>query len=64
MRTVIDPAAFRTPLPVLREDVPVPEFGDDVVMPVWGMTALERTRFEQSMPVSYTHLTLPTIYSV
>jgi len=48
-RTVIDPAAFRTPLPVPREDVPVPEFGEGVVVPVWGMTALERTRFEQSM---------------
>ena len=30
MRQVIDPAVFRTPLPVPREDVPVPEFGEGV----------------------------------
>ena len=30
-----------------KEDVPVPELGDGCVVPVWGMTAGERTRFER-----------------
>jgi len=48
-RTILDPQAFRTPLQMPREDVALPEFGEGVVVPVWGMTAGERTRFEQAM---------------
>lgn len=29
-----------------KEDVPVPEIGEDVVIPVWGMTTRERTAWE------------------
>ena len=32
---------------IVREDVPLPEFGEGAVIPVWGMTAGERTRFER-----------------
>jgi len=49
MRVVIDRAAFLQDASVPREDVPVPELGSGCVVPVWGMTAGERTRFEQSM---------------
>lgn len=49
MRRVIDRAAFLENTVIPREDVPVPELGEGVVVPVWGMTAGERTRFEQSM---------------
>ena len=31
-----------------REDVPLPELGNGMVIPVWGMSALERTRYEKS----------------
>ena len=31
-----------------KEDVSVPELGDGCVVPVWGMTAGERTRFERT----------------
>ena len=30
-----------------REDVPMPEFGEGAVIPVWAMTARERTAFER-----------------
>ena len=36
-----------------KEDVPVPELGEGVVIPVWGMTTRERTLWEdrqQSLP--------------
>ena len=49
MRTVIERGAFLQPLSVPREDVPVPELGEGCVIPVWGMTAGERTRFEQGL---------------
>ena len=49
MRKVIDRAAFLEHSTIPREDVPVPEFGEGVVVPVWGMSAGERTRFEQSL---------------
>jgi hypothetical protein len=48
-RTTVDAATFKALRPVSKEDVPLPEFGDGVVISVWGMTAGERTRFEQSM---------------
>jgi hypothetical protein len=48
-RTVIDRAAFINGLQDRpREDVPLPELGEGAVVPVWGMTAGERTRFERS----------------
>ena len=48
-RTVIDRATFITAAPARRkEDVPLPEYGDGCVIPVWGMTARERTEFEKS----------------
>lgn len=31
-----------------REDVPLPELGNGTVIPVWGMTAGERTKYEKS----------------
>lgn len=31
-----------------REDVPLPELGNGTVIPVWGMSALDRTRYEKS----------------
>lgn len=49
MRKVIERGAFLQPLSVPREDVPVPELGEGCVIPVWGMTAGERTRFEQGL---------------
>jgi hypothetical protein len=49
MRRVIDRATFLENTALPREDVPVPELGEGAVVPVWGMTAGERTRFEQSM---------------
>jgi hypothetical protein len=49
MRRVIDRAAFLENTAIPREDVPVPELGEGAVVPVWGMTAGERTKFEQSM---------------
>ena len=49
MRKVIDRAAFLEHSTIPREDVPVPEFGEGAVVPVWGMSAGERTRFEQSL---------------
>lgn len=30
----------------MKEDVPVPELGDGVVIPIWGMTTRERTMWE------------------
>jgi len=30
-----------------REDVPIPEFGEGMVIPVYGMTAGERSRYEK-----------------
>ena len=48
-RTVIDRNSFfANAQSVPREDVPLPEFGEGVVIPVWGMTARERTNFEKS----------------
>lgn len=48
MRQVIPREAFLTQgNEATREDVPLPEFGDGVVIPVWGMTANERTKFER-----------------
>jgi hypothetical protein len=49
MRKVIERGAFLQPLSVPREDVAVPELGEGCVIPVWGMTAGERTRFEQGL---------------
>ena len=49
MRKVIERGAFLQPLSVPREDVQVPELGEGCVIPVWGMTAGERTRFEQGL---------------
>ena len=31
---------------------------------LWGKSPVEALKFERIEPVSYTHLTLPTIYSV
>ncbi len=31
-------------------DVPVPELGEDAVIPIWGMTPRERTEFEDGRP--------------
>jgi hypothetical protein len=49
MRKVIERTVFLADTTIPREDVPVPEFGEGVVVPVWGMSAGERTRFEQSL---------------
>jgi hypothetical protein len=38
---------FLAPVQVPKEDVPLPEFGEGCVIPVWGMTARERTLFEK-----------------
>lgn len=46
-RLVVDRAAFLALDDRAREDVPVPELGTGAVMPVWGMTARERTAFER-----------------
>lgn len=35
-----------------REDVSMPEFGDGAVIPVWAMTARERTTFERQFATS------------
>jgi propanediol dehydratase large subunit len=48
-RQVIDRTAFLSQVTdVPKEDVALPEFGNGTVIPVWGMTALERSRFEKS----------------
>ena len=47
-RTVIDRISFLSAtLTVPREDIALPELGEGVVIPVWGMTARERTQFEK-----------------
>lgn len=33
---------------VPKEDVPLPEFGNGTVIPVWGLTAAERSKYEKS----------------
>lgn len=45
-RTVIDRQQFLQPKPRKRIDVPLPEFGNGSVVPVWGMTAKEWTAFQ------------------
>lgn len=48
-RTVIDRTTFIASAPARRkDDVPLPEYGEGCVIPVWGMTARERTEFEKS----------------
>jgi hypothetical protein len=48
MRQVIPREMFLTGgNDAVREDVPLPEYGEGVVIPVWGMTANERTKFER-----------------
>jgi len=47
-RVVIDRSAFLSPVAVPREDVALPEYGEGCVIPVWGMTARERTLFEKN----------------
>lgn len=48
-RVVVDRSAFLSGLnDRRREDVPIPELGEGAVIPVWGMTARERTAFEKS----------------
>jgi hypothetical protein len=48
-RFVIDRALFLTSgNDRKREDVSLPEFGEGAVIPVWGMTARERSVFEKS----------------
>lgn len=49
MSVVVSREAFLKPSPRLIEDVPLPEFGEGVVVPVWGFTARERTVFESSL---------------
>ena len=45
-RIVIDRAAFlAAPMSVPKEDVALPELGNGTVIPVWGMTARDRTAF-------------------
>lgn len=46
-RTVIEAAVFLKPLERKIVDVPLPEFGKDVVVPVWSMTARERSEFDE-----------------
>jgi hypothetical protein len=47
-RLVIDRAGFLAGLSEKpREDVPIPELQAGAVIPVWGMTARERTAFEK-----------------
>lgn len=46
-REVISRDAFLKPIPVEKEDVPVPEFGNGACVPVWGLTARERAVFEK-----------------
>ena len=46
-RVVIGRAEFVKPLERKREDVPLPEFGEGVVAPVWSFTAREKTAFER-----------------
>ena len=48
-RIVVSRDAFLTTAPaVKRVDVPVPEFGEGCVIPVWQWTARERSDFELS----------------
>lgn len=52
-RVVLSKAAFLTSAnDRKREDVPMPEFGDGAVIPVWAMTARERTTFERQFATS------------
>lgn len=47
-RVVINRAEFfAKAADIPREDVPLPEFGNGTVIPVWGMTALERSKYEK-----------------
>lgn len=45
--TLIDRERLLKPVPVPTEDVPVPELGDGATVRLRGMTAGQRTRFEQ-----------------
>jgi len=47
-RSVVTREGFK-PIPVPREDVAVPEFGEGAVIPVWGMTARQRAQFDLSL---------------
>lgn len=48
-RQVVSREAFLNGLKQIpREDVPLPELGNGTVIPVWGMSALDRTRYEKS----------------
>jgi len=52
-RVVLSKAAFLTLAnDRKREDVPMPEFGEGAVIPVWAMTARERTTFERQFATS------------
>jgi hypothetical protein len=52
-RVVLSKAAFLASVNERkREDVPMPEFGDGAVIPVWAMTARERTTFERQFATS------------
>ena len=52
-RVVLCKAAFLTSAnDRKREDVPMPEFGEGAVIPVWAMTARERTAFERQFATS------------
>lgn len=47
-RQVVSREQFLTGLRTTpREDVPIPELGNGCVVPVWGMSALEYTRYQQ-----------------
>ena len=45
-RTVISRDQFLQPMTAKPVDVPVPEFGDGCVVPVWPLTAREWTQFQ------------------
>jgi hypothetical protein len=45
----IDRATFLKPIQIPREEVPMPEWGDDVTVWVYGMTAKEKAALDSDM---------------
>jgi len=45
----IDRATFLTPIQIPREEVPMPEWGDDATVWVYGMTAKEKAALDSDM---------------
>ena len=50
-RQILTPDAFFKIAERKKQDVPYPEAGNGAVLPIWGQTPTERTRFEKQMQV-------------